>query len=46
MSAIKRWLEDHIDELSDETLRGDMGFTTEDIEVLRDCLSNKRTREI
>lgn len=38
MSAIKRWLEDHISELADEELLED-GFRQEDIDFMRECFT-------
>lgn len=38
MSYMKRWLEEHIDELSDAQLR-EMGYTDDDIKWFRECFS-------
>lgn len=40
MSAIKRWFEDHITELSDEELFK-MGYDQEDIDFLRECFQEQ-----
>lgn len=40
MSAIKRWYEDHISELSDEELFK-MGYDQEDIDFLRECFQDQ-----
>lgn len=41
MSAIKRWLEDHISELSDEELL-ENGFEQENIDFMRECFTSKK----
>ena len=40
MSAIKRWLEDHISELTDEELLKD-GFSQEGIDLMRDSFTSR-----
>lgn len=41
MSAIKRWLEDHISEVTDEELLDD-GFLQEDIDLMRDSFTSRK----
>lgn len=41
MGAMKRWLEDHIREFTDEELLED-GYSQEDIEFMRECFTEKR----
>ena len=41
MSYIKRYLEDHINDYSDEELLN-MGYSKEDIELLRDSFPNNK----
>lgn len=40
MSCIKRYFEDHIDEMSDEQLTG-WGYSEKQIEWLRECFSTQ-----
>lgn len=44
MGAVKRWFEDHIQELTDEELLA-MGFKQEQINFLRECFSPKEEDE-
>lgn len=44
MSAIKRWVEDHIDELSDQDLFDFGCQTQEEVDFLRDCFSEKKNK--
>ena len=42
MSAIKRWFEDHISEITyDELLEG--GYEQEEINFMRECFTGKKT---
>ena len=41
MSMMKRWLEDHIDKISDEELL-DGGYDQETIDLWRECFSTRK----
>lgn len=41
MSYIKRWFEEHIDQLTDAQL-ADMGYSDEEIELLRESFSEEK----
>ena len=41
MSAIKRWLEDHISEITDEELL-EGGYEPEEIDFMRECFTEKK----
>ena len=41
MSCIKFWLEEHIDELSNEELMVDWGFSQEEIDFMRECFKSE-----
>lgn len=44
MGAVKRWLEDHIQELTDEELLA-MGYKQEQIDFLKECFSSEEKDE-
>ena len=41
MSAIKRWFEDHISEITDEELLED-GYEQKEIDFMRECFTGRR----
>lgn len=41
MGVMKRWLEDHTEEFTDEELLED-GYSQEDIDFMRECFTGKR----
>lgn len=45
MGEVKRWLEDHIDEFTDEELL-DMDYDQEDIDFMRECYSQHHKNEL